>query len=296
MRSPCLISSMSTSRASGLRSSVRYFSQYFGECASVRIWSRASVSAARSPFFAASRNSPRIFWPLIRDGAVFAIGAGCYHEGPPRKRPQRGYCIYCELRRLRTILVGRTKNSAKAADQHDARRRLPLLPSLHRVSWCAVVNAGLTVASALCGLLAAACASHQAGPAAARTAQGAKLLGTAWRLVEFQSPDDRIGTVRPKNPAAYTMALEPDGRVALRLNCNRGAGAWSATATGPDAGSFRLGPLAVTKAFCPPPSLDVQFARDAEYIRSYVLRDGRLYLHLMADGGTYVWEPARGAR
>jgi heat shock protein HslJ len=158
------------------------------------------------------------------------------------------------------------------------------------------MNAGLTVASALCGLLAAACAVHQAGPATARAAPGAKLPGTAWRLVEFQSPDDRIGTVRPDNPAAYTMALEPGGRVALRLNCNRGAGTWTATATGPDSGSFRFGPLAVTKAFCQPPSPDVQIARNAEYIRSYVLRNGRLYLNLMADGGTYVWEPAGGLR
>jgi len=43
------------------------------------------VSAARSPFFAASRRSPMIFWPLIRDGAVFAIRAGCYHEARPVK-------------------------------------------------------------------------------------------------------------------------------------------------------------------------------------------------------------------
>src|SRR5207247_1286009 len=81
MRSPCLIESMSTSRASGLRSSPRYFSQYFGECASVCIWSSASVSAVRSPFFAASRSSPRIFWPLIRDGGFFAMRARCYHDG-----------------------------------------------------------------------------------------------------------------------------------------------------------------------------------------------------------------------
>lgn len=158
------------------------------------------------------------------------------------------------------------------------------------------MKAGLTVVSALCGLLAAACSGHQAGPAAARATPSANLPGTAWRLVEFRSSDDSIGIVKPDNPAAYTMALEADGRVALRLNCNRGAGAWSATATGPDGGSIRFGPLAVTKAFCPPPSLDMQIARDAEYIRSYVLRDDRLYLNLMADGGTYVWEPAGGAR
>jgi hypothetical protein len=44
----------------------------------------------------------------------------------------------------------------------------------------------------------------------------------------------------------------------------------------------------MTKMFCPPPSFDMQIARDAEYVRSYLLRDGRLYLNLMADGGTYV--------
>jgi len=70
-------------------------------------------------------------------------------------------------------------------------------------------------------------------------------------------------------------------------------GTWTATPTGGDSGSFGFGPLAVTKAFCPPPSLDGQIARHAEYLRSYVLRDGRLYLNLMADGGTYVWEPHR---
>jgi hypothetical protein len=29
----------------------------------------------------------------------------------------------------------------------------------------------------------------------------------------------------------------------------------------------------------------------AEYLRSYLLTDGKLYLSLMADGGIYAWEP-----
>jgi len=37
--------------------------------------------------------------------------------------------------------------------------------------------------------------------------------------------------------------------------------------------------------------MDEQFAGQAEYIRSYLLRDGNLYLSLMADGGIYAWEP-----
>ena len=46
----------------------------------------------------------------------------------------------------------------------------------------------------------------------------------------------------------------------------------------------------MTRAQCPQPSLDTLIARDAEYVRTYVLRGDRLYLNLMADGGNYVWE------
>jgi len=121
------------------------------------------------------------------------------------------------------------------------------------------------------------------------TAAGGELVGSNWRLVEFQSSDDKTGIVKPDDPSRYTLSLGPDGRAAMRLNCNRATGPWSSHANGADSGSFTLGPLAVTKALCPPPSLDQQIAKDTEYIRSYVLRDGRLYLNLMADGGTYIW-------
>lgn len=118
------------------------------------------------------------------------------------------------------------------------------------------------------------------------------LLGTAWQLVEFQSMDDAIGTTRPDDPTVYTMRLEEDGTVTMQLNCNRATGSWSADPGADGAsGSFGFGPLAMTRALCPPPSLDEEIAAQAPYVRSYLLRDGRLYLSLMADGGIYVWEP-----
>ena len=120
-------------------------------------------------------------------------------------------------------------------------------------------------------------------------AAGGELVGSSWRLVEFQSSDDKTGLVKPDDPSKYTLALGADGRASMRLNCNRGNGPWSSHANSVDSGSFSLGPLAVTRAICAPPSLDEKIARDSQYIRSYVLRDGRLYLNLMADGGTYVW-------
>ncbi len=145
----------------------------------------------------------------------------------------------------------------------------------------------------LCGLFAAGCGPGRGGPA---TVPVDDLVGTTWQLVEFRSSDDRIGIVTPADASAYTMALEPDSRVTLRLNCNRGSGTWTATPGGDASGSFEFGPVAMTKVFCPPPSLDTQIARDAEYVRSYVLRDGRLYLSLMADVGIYEWKATRDSR
>jgi hypothetical protein len=42
---------------------------------------------------------------------------------------------------------------------------------------------------------------------------------------------------------------------------------------------------------CPPPHLDERVARDLAHVRSYLLKDGKLYLSLMADGGIYEWAP-----
>ena len=47
----------------------------------------------------------------------------------------------------------------------------------------------------------------------------------------------------------------------------------------------------MTRALCPPPSLDERIAADSAYVRSYFLRDGVLALSLMADAGIYLWEP-----
>ena len=118
------------------------------------------------------------------------------------------------------------------------------------------------------------------------------LAGTSWRLVEFQSMDDATGTVRPEDPSLYTMRLNSDGTVTMRLNCNRASGTWSAEPSGNGvSGRFEFGPLAGTRALCPPPSLDERISAQAKFIRSYLLKEGKLYLSLMADGGIYAWEP-----
>jgi heat shock protein HslJ len=117
------------------------------------------------------------------------------------------------------------------------------------------------------------------------------LADTDWHLVEFQSMDDSIGTVRPQDPTLYTMRLNGDGTVTMKLNCNRGNGSWSSEPSDEgNNGAFQFGPLATTRALCPEPSLDEKIAADSEFIRSYVVEGDKLYLSLMADGGIYVWQ------
>lgn len=135
------------------------------------------------------------------------------------------------------------------------------------------------------GVLALACATG--GTAASRAgAASSELAGTAWRFVKFTGGDDSI--VTPSDPSLYTIAFTADGGVETRISCNRGHGSWSSE--GPSQLAF--GPLALTRAFCPPDPMEQHLVRDWPFVRSYVLRDGRLYLSLQADGGIYELEPA----
>lgn len=123
-----------------------------------------------------------------------------------------------------------------------------------------------------------------------------ELAGTSWQLRAIQSMDDAQGTTRVNEPGRFTLEFGHDGRAALRLDCNRGAGDYRAVPAGNgSSGALTFGPIAATRALCPPPHLDERIARDMAQVRSYLLKDGRLYLSLLADGGIYEWAPLRAA-
>jgi heat shock protein HslJ len=154
-------------------------------------------------------------------------------------------------------------------------------------------------AAILACFVAAGCANplQSAGPASQSVGTqknaGALLNGTSWRLVEIQSMDDATGTLRPDDRNQYTLELRKDGVASLRLGCNRATGSWTAeSASDRNSNRFIFGPLAGTRAMCPPQSLDSKIMAQAPYVRAYLLRNGRLHLSLMADGGILVWEPA----
>lgn len=122
------------------------------------------------------------------------------------------------------------------------------------------------------------------------------LSGTSWALVSIQSMDDAQGTTTITEPARYTVTFAPDGRARFLLDCNRGNGTWHAEPAGSESGGLRFEVLGTTRMQCAPDSFDQKLVRDMPYVRSYLLRDGRLYLGLMADGGIYAWTPIQAER
>jgi putative lipoprotein len=111
------------------------------------------------------------------------------------------------------------------------------------------------------------------------------LQGTAWRLVRFQGGDDT--TLTPDDKAKYTIEFGAGRRLTARIDCNRGRGTWKSSG----ASQLEFGPLALTRAKCPDGSLHDRIVKHWTYICSYVIKDGHLFLALMADGGIYEFEP-----
>lgn len=117
------------------------------------------------------------------------------------------------------------------------------------------------------------------------TAAAPGLEGTTWRLVKIQSMDDTAFT--PDEPDSYTLAFGADGRVNVRADCNRGTGSWQS-----ESGSqLTFGPLAATRALCRPGSLSDTFLAQFQWVRSYTMQNGHLFLATMADGAIIEFEP-----
>ena len=121
----------------------------------------------------------------------------------------------------------------------------------------------------------------------AQLAPPTSLAGTSWQLLAFRSGDGTV--LRPDDGSRYTFRFEPDGVFTARIDCNRARGEWKS----PAPGRLEFGPMAATRAACPPGSMHDQIMRQLPFVRSYVVKGDRLYLSLMADGGTYELTASR---
>ena len=111
------------------------------------------------------------------------------------------------------------------------------------------------------------------------------LEGTSWQLVRLQGPDDTTSV--PDDKSKYTIRFGRDGRVSVRVDCNRGGSTWKSAGTG----ELRFGSWSMTRAKCPPGSLHDRIVTEGAAVRSYVIQDGHLFLSGMAAGGYYELEP-----
>ena len=146
----------------------------------------------------------------------------------------------------------------------------------------------LNVIGLLSVILPAICAVDML-PQTAEEGRASRLARTSWQLVKFTGGDDRILT--PEDKTKYTITFAADGNVGVRIDCNRGRGTWKS----PGRSQLEFGPLALSRAMCPPAPLNDQIVKHCQYVRSYVIKDGHLFLSLMADGGIYEFEPANTA-
>ena len=132
-------------------------------------------------------------------------------------------------------------------------------------------------------------AVFERGQQAPASASSSPLQNTMWQLVTFQGGDGK--TLTPDDRTKYTLDFGSGGRLTAQVDCNRGTGIWKATGSS----QLELGPLALTRAKCAEGSLHDQIVKQWTFIRSFLIKDGHLFLALMADGGIYEFEP-RGSK
>jgi para-nitrobenzyl esterase len=116
-------------------------------------------------------------------------------------------------------------------------------------------------------------------PRGSEGSEAGRLVGITWYWRGTLMNDG--ASFRPADPSQYTVQFTSNGRVVVRADCNRGAGTYTLHGR-----TLTFSPLAVTRAMCPPGSLDQRFVRDLGEAQSYNIRAGILLVELKFDSGT----------
>ena len=114
--------------------------------------------------------------------------------------------------------------------------------------------------------------------------KSADLSGVVWQWLGTTSGTGKA--VTPKFPEKYTLAFLLDGKVALRVDCNRGGGAYQM-----DGAKLTIDTATLTRKACPHGSLGNRFVHDLNAVASHAMTDGNLVLTLKAGAGDMKFEP-----
>ncbi len=99
------------------------------------------------------------------------------------------------------------------------------------------------------------------------------LVGVVWRWLGTQQGSAPV--VPPAGADRFTLAFQAGGRVTVRADCNRGAGAYALNGA-----NLKMGPFAVTKMGCEAGSRDSEFLRDLERAATFGVARAELALTL----------------
>jgi heat shock protein HslJ len=127
--------------------------------------------------------------------------------------------------------------------------------------------------------------SVNAPPPPIAAAGDALLTDTVWSWKETVTSDGK--RIIPASPARYTLLFQPGGMVDVQADCNRGSGAYVL-----NGGSLSFGPIALTRAACPPGSLDAEFMKGLGLVSGQLFRGYDLVLTL-SDSGSMVFSSPR---
>jgi heat shock protein HslJ len=99
----------------------------------------------------------------------------------------------------------------------------------------------------------------------------AELVDRTWRLQSLQRSDGTV--VSAAAPDRFTLRFADGGRLSVRADCNTCSGGYRLNGA-----EFLAGPLACTRAFCGPDSLDTEYLRVFDSTASMVTTDGALFV------------------
>ena len=107
----------------------------------------------------------------------------------------------------------------------------------------------------------------------------ALLTAGTWLWQGTQMSND--AKIVPDAPERYTLEFQPGGRVSVRADCNRGSGSYLLNGQ-----SLTFGPIALTRAMCPPGSKDTEFLKGLAAVNGHLDKGGELVLTLAVDSGS----------
>lgn len=104
------------------------------------------------------------------------------------------------------------------------------------------------------------------------------LSGTEWDLVNITSMNDEVNT--PTKNEIFILSLDENGRFKATTQCLKAKGQWISNGNA----HIEFNQISMENNNCSPHFLEKHFINQFQWVRSYILREDKLFLATMADG------------